>query len=340
MKVFIYEHITSGALIEESLPASLAREGNEMLLAIIDDLIQLPGIELLIVRDTRLNTVASIESNTLHQCQLIDSQHSFHQHYNKAIDDADFILAIAPETDGVLHAIQKTIIDKNKQSLGSHPSAIQISSDKLLCYQILTANKLLSPKTVLASNWLLNKYPSSSGYIVKPRNGAGCIDTHFFPDEPSLSTWLEVQSGDLDKNIIQPYIVGESISLSIFYSKGDHLVLAINQQHIEVKQQTVHFNGCTVNGVSTEKFNLEQANIIARNVLHPISGLWGFVGIDLIINEGKVYIVDINPRLTSTYIGLHQSLSFNPAQLLLPMINSTKLTMPILSRQHTVEVRI
>ena len=37
MKLFVYEHITSGALAEQKLPPTLAKEGNQMLMAVLQD---------------------------------------------------------------------------------------------------------------------------------------------------------------------------------------------------------------------------------------------------------------------------------------------------------------
>lgn len=55
MNLVVYEHITSGALCDESLPASLAHEGENMLFAIVQDLLLLGQIHLTILQDARLD---------------------------------------------------------------------------------------------------------------------------------------------------------------------------------------------------------------------------------------------------------------------------------------------
>jgi len=340
MKLFIYEHITSGALINQPLPESLVREGNDMLLALIADFSQLTSIELIILRDTRLEAIAYIQNNLIHQYHIIDSDLSFQEHYNNAIDIADYILPIAPETDGTLSSIQQTILDKGKQLLGCHPESSALVSDKYHCYQILKKNKLLSPKTILASEWSLIGFPSPSGYIIKPRDGAGCIDTLLFTDQTKLSLWLGNQVTDLTRFLIQPYIVGTAISLSVLYSKQDCLVLAINKQHIDNSQPAIRFSGCTVNGIDESQFSPTQATILAKKIQDAIPKLWGFVGIDLILTDNGAWIVDINPRLTTSYIGLHHSLQLNPAQLLLTMMNTTLSDLPKITQRHPIEVLV
>jgi predicted ATP-grasp superfamily ATP-dependent carboligase len=334
MKLFIYEHITSGALINTALPASLEREGNMMLHAIVEDFLQIADIEIIILRDGRLSnmTITNPALKTLH----IDSEHAFQKAYNTTKQQADFILPIAPETDGILFEIQHSILTEKGKSLGSQSNAIAISADKYQCYQVLQAHSISTPLSIIASEWPLLKFTSPNGYIVKPRDGAGCVDTLFFPNQSALSFWLTKQGNHLDQMIIQPYFVGTSISFSLLCSELGASVLSINHQHVSEKQGTLSFSGCTVNSVDISELTIEQATLLAQKVHQAVNGLWGFIGIDVVITDSDVMVVDINPRLTTSYIGLHESLQTNPAQLLLTMMNTN--TLPIISHRQSVEV--
>ena len=318
MKLFVYEHITSGALINEPLPPSLAREGNDMLQAIIDDFLQLSSIELVILRDKRLEKLNNHEK---FHCQTVDSEHDFQQLYRTAVETADFVLAIAPETDETLTTIQEDILNSGTVLLGCQPDSTRLCSDKYSCYQTLHDSNIKTIHTLLASDWIKNQFDSPA-YIIKPRDGAGCLDTLFLADKTRLSQWLADHTDNLSQQLIQPYTIGQAISLSILYSESDSVILAINQQHINNDNGLIHFDGCTVNGVKETEFTFSQAHHIAEQLRQTIKGLWGFVGIDLILDDnGEATIVDINPRLTTSYIGLHQSLECNPAQLLLNVVN-------------------
>ena len=46
-------------------------------------------------------------------------------------------------------------------------------------------------------------------------------------------------------------------------------------------------------------------------------GLFGFVGIDILIRNDMIYIVEINPRLTTSYVGLNETIGCNMVDLLL-----------------------
>ena len=340
MKLFIYEHITSGALIDEPLPASLAREGNDMLTAIVQDLAQLSNIELIILRDVRLEPLENILDNTAHQLYIIESADSFQTTYLKAINNADMVLPIAPETGGVLNQIQQQILNSNSQLLASDADAIRLCSDKVLCHQQLQSHGICSPITIKASEWSLNKLHSSTGFIIKPQDGAGCIDTFFMADTLSLEAWLESHPDVLNNMIIQPYIDGLAISLSVLSDANDTQVLAINQQKIKVTDDKLSFLGNIVNGIDEDDVTLPHANEIALKVHQAISGLWGFIGIDLIVHKDDLFVIDINPRLTTSYIGLRQSLNLNPAQLLFTMMEHGISALPAPLQRQAIEVSV
>ena len=342
MNIFVFEYITSGALCDEHLPASLASEGDKMLLALLDDLKQLSDIQLVLLRDHRLEPIDFIIQHPQHLCQTIHDLAEFEQYYTATLNKADAVFIIAPETGGLLYDLQQSVLATDTLLLGCQPKATQICSDKLHCYQHLKQYNITSVTTVLASTWSGKDFVTDTGYIVKPRDGAGCIDTLFFAHNDDLNTWLGNQT-QLDQLVIQPYISGLNLSLNLLYSVDDVLLLSINQQSIEKKEGQLHLTACTVNGVDPLQLSVQRAQQLAQQLQLAIAGLWGFVGVDIIVTDDTIFLIDINPRLTTSYIGLHRSLSTNPCELLFSMLplntHSGFNTLPTLSR-HAVEVLI
>ena len=58
---------------------------------------------------------------------------------------------------------------------------------------------------------------------------------------------------------------------------------------------------------------------LVSSILEAVPGLRGYIGIDLVITELGPIVMEINPRLTEAYVGLRQSLRFNPAA---PVVDS------------------
>ena len=42
-------------------------------------------------------------------------------------------------------------------------------------------------------------------------------------------------------------------------------------------------------------------------MVESFSGLRGYVGVDVVLGQDKLYVVDVNPRLTTSYVGLRAS---------------------------------
>lgn len=317
MKLFVYEHITSGALTDQDLPTSLAHEGDEMLSAVLHDCHCLPTVDIIILRDSRLS---KIDNNERLHCQLVSDPMQFQTLWLQCLINADAVLIIAPETGHVLADLQQQVLDHGKTILGCQPSAISITTNKLDCEQQLNNHHIATPKSYLASQWEQQNFEHSDGYIVKPVDGAGCLDTLMFDSSIALQSYLSQQhSKTLHHTLIQPYIQGIPASLSLLISDNDVLVLAINSQKINRKVNTLIFTGCVVNGINETLFSLAQATQLAQQIHHSIPGLWGFIGVDIILSNSTATVVDINPRLTTSYVGLQQSLSINPMELLFSM---------------------
>jgi len=59
---------------------------------------------------------------------------------------------------------------------------------------------------------------------------------------------------------------------------------------------------------------------IASAVAAAIPGLWGYVGVDLIEGPDGPVVLEINPRLTTSYAGLRDAVGVNPAGLVLDLL--------------------
>lgn len=67
-------------------------------------------------------------------------------------------------------------------------------------------------------------------------------------------------------------------------------------------------------------------------------GLWGYAGIDLIETAEQVRVLEVNPRLTSSFAGLNEALGVNVAALVLQLLQGD----PVIRRRadKTVTVQI
>lgn len=312
MKIVVYEHFTSGALQGDDLPAELAAEGDAMLQAMVGDMLQNTPFQPLIMRDSRLLPVEHTEN---HSIKNIDQHQTLWQ---QLLADENYFLLIAPETDGILQQLAEAVVAAGKLLLGSLPSAIALSSDKLRCSQLLQQHQLPTIATQGADDWL--RQPDFNDAIVcKPNDGAGCINTYYFQESNRAREYLLALSvSHRQQQIVQPYVAGKAMSLSLFIDKQVR-ILSLNQQTITINQQ-ITYQGSVVDVPYPAAFSKVQAQLLADNLLLALPGLSGFVGIDIILFDEKALIVDINPRLTTSFNQLTQS-GRSPAAMLYQSLN-------------------
>ena len=59
------------------------------------------------------------------------------------------------------------------------------------------------------------------------------------------------------------------------------------------------------------------SKILRPNPHFPISGINNFFGIDFIISKKKIFFIDINPRITTSYKNINKNLRINIANKIL-----------------------
>jgi predicted ATP-grasp superfamily ATP-dependent carboligase len=85
---------------------------------------------------------------------------------------------------------------------------------------------------------------------------------------------------------------------------------------------------------------------IARKIAQMLPDALGYIGVDVIVahETNKIYVLEINPRLTTSYVGLHDALNANPAKLILDCVLNDRFDMPNFTKnslmQNQVEVQI
>jgi predicted ATP-grasp superfamily ATP-dependent carboligase len=302
MRILVYEHITGGGMLDDPRMVALAPEGEAMLRALVDDLMDIPGTEVTVLRDFRLTGDLPAIVRAVRPGQ-------FAEVFRRALSECDAVWPIAPETDGILSAITNEILTSGRALLASRPDAIAVAASKLATARAL-ARAGIAVAEVVANE---QEFPAVLREIVaKPDDGAGCQDTLLFGDRDELRAWCRQHA---QTNIVfQAYVRGEARSLSLMCCNGRARMLACNRQHVDIHEGAFRFNGVSVNAVSPDPYAM-LANAIAR----AMPGLWGLCGVDFIETGAGPVVIEVNPRLTTSYAGLHRALGFNPARLVLEL---------------------
>ncbi len=304
MKILVSEFITGGGLIGEPLPPSLAKEGQMMLNAIVSDLSDLPHVEVEITLDPRCSTESLPDMINIHIIK-----NNYLPSLRSLCKSSDAALLIAPESDNFLEEVSEIIVAEEAFLLGSSPDVINLVSSKARTATYLSHHNISVIKTIIMND-AFDVPESNSGWIVKADQGAGCEQVVFC----ETKVQIELAVSCLKKAIIQPMIKGIPASLSMLCHKGKCRVIGYNEQIIEWQENRLRYAGTKVNSLLDHKAQLDR---LAKSVSAVLPELKGYVGVDVIINEAQTTVIEINPRLTTSYVGLKESIGMNPAKMIL-----------------------
>lgn len=118
--------------------------------------------------------------------------------------------------------------------------------------------------------------------------------------------------------IITEFIRGEDISSSVIAGKAAVLPLTINKQFIRADGERLRYEGGYVPYSLGQEADRELMRI-SEQVVTTLHGA-GYVGIDFVLaeDERKAYVVDVNPRPTTSIVGIAKVLkNYEVADLML-----------------------
>jgi predicted ATP-grasp superfamily ATP-dependent carboligase len=139
--------------------------------------------------------------------------------------------------------------------------------------------------------------------LCKPRYGAGSQATFLVADAAALAALLAQPSvlrpEVFGETLVQPFVPGVPASVAFLIGPGQTVPLAPALQHL------THHDGFHYLGgeVPLPEPLAARAVALAERAVGTVPGLLGYVGVDLVLGDADV-VLEINPRLTTSYLGL------------------------------------
>lgn len=305
MRLLVCEFITGGGLLTAELPQSLAREGELMLQHLLDDLAACPAVEHIdVLRDPRLPTVSN------EKCTSQPVKLDFMQAFSRSCEQADAVLPIAPETDQALLSMSEQVQTAGSRLFNSAPAAVALTGSK---YHTLKALAAAGIPTVPVSTIDQAARTAPEKWVIKPNDGVSGEGCRVLEELPAMLP---------DNMILQPLIQGTSASMTLLCAGGDAELIAVNEQYVHLDSSGCTLRGIHVNGLVSHRESLVP---LARAIAAAVPDLWGWVGVDVMLAGDDPLVLEINPRLTTAYAGLHESLGYNPAEWLLSLAEDDRL---------------
>ncbi|MCX9084903.1 MAG: ATP-grasp domain-containing protein [Candidatus Methanoperedens sp.] len=198
-------------------------------------------------------------------------------------------LVIAP--DELLGDLTK-IIEENTTNLGCPSDSVRLCADKLKSSLVLAKENIPVPLTQGEGAY-------NGDFVIKPRFGCASEGIH------------RSKKGVLkDGFIATEFIKGEHLSASVITGKTQ-LLLTVNRQSIKI-DDIISYNGGMVPYICDRE---EEIADIAKKTL-KVLGCRGYAGVDIVLSD-KPYVVDVNPRPTTSLIGITRVMKAQIADLIL-----------------------
>ncbi len=277
--------------------------------ALAADLARVPGIKVLATADPRFPLAApDVEVVTVPRPAMLRT----------LLGTADAVWLIAPESGGRLARLAAAVEATGTRLLGPSAPAIRLAGDKLRLARRLAGAGVPVPTTRavhVSAGRRSGGAPPSYPVVVKPARGAGCEGVSLARRAAELPRALALATAAAARGriLVQPYVEGIPASVSLLCDGTRALPLALNRQRVRAGAPFSYDGGETPFAHPLAARAMERA--AAACALVP--GLRGYVGVDVVLVDGDAVVVELNPRLTTSYLGLRRALDANLAALAL-----------------------
>lgn len=323
MKILVFEFFSGGGFVEGEI-SGLIGEAFAMLRCIVEDF-RKAGHRVYTTLDHR---IARFDPPLrAHRVKVVSSPDSMV--FQEMLSEVEAAFLIAPETDGVLYSLAMEVAKSGVKLFGSLPSAIEITTDKSKLLGIANNLGLKVPKHSLSKtkNSISNieKNAKDMGYpvVFKVLNGAGSEGLSLVSRDEEIPPAIEKirKASDCDMFLLEELVEGVDASVSLISNGETAFPLSLNLQFMNMVPPTREskYEG----GYVPLKHRLkERAFEATKALVESIEGLQGYVGVDLILSEEEITILEVNPRLTTSYLGLRRVLRQNVATMISKAVTS------------------
>ena len=314
LPLVVFEYFTA---IPPSGGDSPAAEGRAMRDAVVADLMALPGIEVVVPHAPAWPLPA-----TLPRPRRVILRGDPESGLRAALREARAALVIAPEQDGILERLSAIVEDEGRILLGPSSRAVRLAADKAKTSACLAAAGLPAPpgEVIRFDHAAARLARRPLPFVLKPRDGCGAAGVILVRRRDRVRAALAAVRAATARPdlLVQDHLRGEPASVSIVMAEGGNgaLPLALNRQTIHGRSRFVYAGGLTPWRHPQARRALAIAVEATAALRRAAPGWRGYLGIDLVLGGDGPRILEVNPRLTTSYIGLRHVVRRNLAGLI------------------------
>jgi predicted ATP-grasp superfamily ATP-dependent carboligase len=227
--------------------------------------------------------------------------------FRQATRRCDWTVVIAPEFDYLLQDRCRWVEETGGRLLGPSADAVRQTADKLSLSEHFDRHGNPSPRSRVVRGGAARTddvFPA----VYKPRHGAGSQATFLVRQAENLPTCVAQAHAEFphEDGLLQPWVRGRAASVAFLIGPRQRMPLLPATQQLSADGR-FHYEG----GEMPLPVPLAGRAIgLARRAVECVPGLFGYVGVDVILGDeadgSGDWVIEINPRFTTSYLGLRQ----------------------------------
>jgi tyramine---L-glutamate ligase len=241
-----------------------------------------------------------------------------------ALGQADYTLLIVPESRGALYQLARVTKTAGGTLLGPSPEFVGWASDKHATATTLRTAGVPAPRGVRlqADDAWPADFPTPA--VLKPIDGCGSHEVRRIDDfGADARTVLPRQLRPAARESawrLEEFVPGTAASVAVLRGSDRFHLLSPCAQHLS-DDGTFHYRG---GSCPLEPALAERARALANRAVHAMPPGRGYIGIDLVLGAAadgsQDLVIEVNPRLTTSYVGLRALAETNLAAAMLDVV--------------------
>ena len=333
-KIFIFEFVSGGGYNNMVIPSSLFCEGYSMLKSLIEDFSNL-DFEIYTLLDQRIAFLGGYLKTK--NIELVQGNCNYLESYKKMVLKSDACFIIAPEFSNILYKLTEIADNYEKHIYSIGLEGISIGASKMNTYKYFKQSHIPTPETYLIPtlenrldlDFIYEKFEElNQSIIIKPEDGVGAEHVLHIDNKSQIHEYFDTKKIPIDfsrKYILQKFIDGLDMSTSLIGIYDENqikpYILSINTQNVLFQKGSLEsqYKG-GITPAENSAVIKDHLNTFLQKL--NLSYFKGYFGIDFILTpKNSFQFIEINPRLTTSYLGIRNTHDTNPLK---PIINPTK----------------
>jgi len=339
LNLLLFECFSGGRYADQKLSSSILSEAYGMMRGLISDC-KAAGHRVTTFLDSRLMPFSP--ANEADKIVNVSSPYDLYKKLKEFSSLVDAVYVIAPESGQVLEKLLETIEASGGTSLNCEIATIKHFSNKIRAHETFEKIGLKVPETILPDIQQkvgnIERLAEEMGYplIFKPIDGVSCSGLSLVRNRNNIAGAVKkiAQESTSKQFVVQKMITGEATSACVISTGDKALAVSLNMQRVTLSppEGESTYDG----GVVPFNHRLEvEALKAAERAVEASIGMKGYVGVDMILTEEEPVMIEVNPRLTTSYIGLRREANFNIADAITDAVINRKLPTNVQHRGYT-----